>query len=100
MAQSEELPDATTQAPRFEISSLARDVMRGVLASWEAGDVYLQLSAAGIVILLTLCVLICLAWNCYGAEISTVFESRGSYPINNGSVLRKHHHRFFIEKIF
>ena len=68
----------TLRAPHFPYSKMAE------LGSEEAGegvlgDIYLQLSAVGIVVLLVLLVLICVSWSYYRSTISTVFDSKCNY---------------------
>ena len=66
----------TSQTPTSDLPCTAVDVIQNLLTSWEEGDIYLRLSAAGSVVFVVLCGLICLAWRCYGSEILTVFDSR------------------------
>ena len=62
-----------------EESSRVLDIgglVASVQGAWQEGDIYLQLSAIGVTVLVMLCVLICVAWLYYGSVISTVFDSR------------------------
>ena len=69
---SSELPLGNTR-----LSDFLGDVIHGLLTSWDAGDVYVRLSAVGLATFFVLCVFICLTWQWYGNEISSVFDSRG-----------------------